>query len=65
MLPEFDLEDTFGVFLEKARKNMFFLYAFNVEEFIMEKYQKKPCWIDEYLYNKTYYFFILLEMGCR
>jgi hypothetical protein len=41
MLPEFDIEDTFRVFLEKARKHMLILYAFNIEDFIIEKYQAK------------------------
>ena len=41
MLPEFDIEDTFKVFLEKSRKHMLILYAFNIEEFIMEKYLPK------------------------
>ena len=41
MLPEFDMEDNLGTFLDKARKHMLILYAFNIEEFIMEKYLPK------------------------
>ena len=37
----FDLKDSFGDFLKKARKHNMFYYAFNVEEFIMEKYNEK------------------------
>ena len=41
MLPEFDMNDNLETFLEKARKHMLILYAFNIEEFIMEKYAPK------------------------
>jgi hypothetical protein len=36
-----DLEICFGDFLKKARKFNMFQYAFNVEEFIIEKYKVK------------------------
>jgi hypothetical protein len=36
-----DLEICFGDFLRKARKFNMFYYAFNVEEFIIEKYMLK------------------------
>jgi hypothetical protein len=37
----FDLEDSFGDFLKKARKHNLFCYAINLEDFIFEKYYVK------------------------
>jgi hypothetical protein len=41
ILSEFDMEDNLVLFLDKARKYMLILYAFNIEEFILVKFLPK------------------------